>query len=156
MKLKHFNLEEFNYNNEEHLKLVVDLKKSENIELMTKDLDQFIINTRNVQKEYGLSEVYAVYYENKVIGISFVNYHPEKGELKEEIEIGLGLLPHFQNKKLGSLIETELCEKLLEIYPQFDNIVARIGEDNIPSVKSAIKAGFEYIDNDEYHYKRRG
>ena len=65
--------------------IINSVRASENIELMTKDLDQFIINTRNVQKEYGLSEVYAVYYENQVIGISFVNYHPEKGELKEDV-----------------------------------------------------------------------
>lgn len=55
---------------------------------------------------------------------------------------------------LGNLIEKELCEKLLELYPRFDYIVARIDNDNIISIKSALKSGFEYYKDDEYHFKR--
>lgn len=73
--------------------------------------------------------------------------------MEEEIEIGTGLLPIFRGKHLGSKLERELSIKLLDKYPRFSTIVARIGDDNIKSIKAAENAGFEHISDDEYHFK---
>ncbi len=95
----------------------------------------------------------------ELIGLSFLNFHPEEKRdneiLLEEIEIGLGLLSECRGKGLGSLFEKESSEYLLNLYPQFNEVVARIDEDNISSISSIKKAGFDKIKDTEYHYKRK-
>ena len=76
-----------------------------------------------------------------------------KREIKE-IEIGLGILPEFRGKHLGSQFEKEFSEYLLNKYPQFDEVVARIENTNLNSINAVKKAGFEHIKDDEYHFKK--
>jgi len=106
----------------------------------------------------GITATYVINWQEEFIGLCFVNYHPRKIRneviLEEEIEIGLGLLPQFRGKHLGSTLERELSSKLLSIYPQFSVIVARIDAENIRSINSALKAGFEHLEDDVYQYKR--
>ena len=94
-----------------------------------------------------------------MIGLAFVNYHPEeeiRGKLlPEEIEIGVGLLSKYRGKQIGSTLERELSDALLERYSRFNIVVARIEGSNVRSIKSALSAGFEYIKDDEYHYRRK-
>ena len=74
--------------------------------------------------------------------------------LSEEIEIGLGILPEFRGKHLGSQFEKEFSEYLLNKYPQFNEVVARIDNNNLKSINAVKKAGFEHIEGEEYHFKR--
>lgn len=154
MVLEDFILEQFNFRNEEHLKLKDDLIFSENSELISKDINNYIIRTLECRQSDNISNVFVTFYKSIPIGISFINYHPEERGLVQEIEIGLGLLPIFRGQHLGSLLEKQLCNELLKIYPQFSEIVCRIDNSNISSIKAAKLAGFEHIKDDEYHYKR--
>ena len=106
----------------------------------------------------NITNCYIVKYNDELIGLSFLNYHPEEKRdnklLKEEIEIGLGILPEFRGKHLGSQFEKEFSEYLLNKYPQFDEVVARIENTNVKSINAVKKAGFEHIKDEEYHFRK--
>ena len=156
--LDDFLLDEFDFNNDNHLKLEKDLINSTNSDLISKDIDRFIKRNHELGLKDNITNTYVVKYNNNLIGLAFVNYHPEEvideSLLKEEIEIGTGLIDEYRGKHLGTLLEKELSKKLLDIYPKFNEIVARINEDNINSIKAITNAGFIHISDDEYHFKR--
>lgn len=159
MKLEHFILEEYDFDNEVHVNLKNSLINSEGSELVSKDINNYIVKNYHLRQQDGVTNTYVVVNDNEMIGLVFVNYHPEeeiRGRLlPEEIEIGVGLLPKYRGQHLGSTLEKELSDALLEIFPRFALVVARIESSNVRSIKSAINAGFEHIKDDEYHYKRK-
>lgn len=157
--LKNFILEEFSFDNLKHLKLEKQIIESDGSNLISSDIDNYIKRNIEFRKKDNITNTYVISYQNKLIGLAFLNYHPEETRdniiLEEEIEIGLGLLPMNRDKHLGSKLEQEFSEKLLEMYPQFDFIVARINNENYRSIKAAKNAGFIHINEDEYHFNRK-
>ena len=136
LKLDHFTLELFNEDNEEHVKLknaIIDMKDSD---LISKNIDAYIRRNKDLGAVDNITRTYVVAHDNDYIGLTFVNYHPEEvingKKYSEEIEIGLGILPKYRNKGLGSSLERELSDKLLEIFPRFRFIVAKIDNDKNP------------------------
>ncbi len=158
MLTDNFELIIFNLENKEHLIFLDKMINSPNSELISSDLKRFVERNIKKNKEDNITNCYIVKYNNELIGLSFLNYHPKEKRnneiLLEEIEIGFGLLPEFRGKGLGSLFEKEFSEYLLNLYPQFNEIVARVEEDNISSINALKKAGFERYKDDEYHYKK--
>lgn len=159
VELEHFRLEKYDFLNNKHIQLKEQIINSEDAELISRDIDNYIKRNSILGSNDNITNTYTVIYDNTYIGLIFINYHQEEIRnnqiLPEEIEIGIGLLPVFRGKNLGSILERELCEKLFKVYPKFTVIVARIDEKNIRSIRAAIKAGFEYFKDDEYHYKRK-
>lgn len=158
MKTNNFIFEKIDLSNISHVICKDELINSENSDLISKDINNFINRNLEIGSKDNITSTYIVNYKSNQVGLAFVNFHPEierDGKvLEEEIEIGLGIITKYRGMHLGKLIEKELCEKLLELYPRFDYIVARIDNDNIISIKSALKSGFEYYKDDEYHFKR--
>ena len=156
--LEDFILQQYDFDNENHTLLKDNLIKSTNSKLISKDINQSIINTKKCGKKDKISDVYVINYKNNLIGFAYVNYHPKEERdgktLEEEIEIGLGLLDEYRGKHLGTLLEKELSKKLLSMYPNFNEIVARVEKDNLNSIKAVTNAGFVHVDGDEYHFKR--
>ena len=159
IKLQNFILEEFDDSKKDHWQLKRELIQNEDSYLISRDIDNFIKRNNVLHQQDNITNTFSIIYDGIYIGIAFLNYHPEEIRegivLEEEIEIGLGLLPVFRDKHLGSLFEREFCEYLLEKYPQFNEVVARIENDNTRSIKAANYAGFEHINGDEYHFKRK-
>jgi len=159
MKTNSFEFEKIDLSNQSHIICKNELISSDNSEFVSKDINNYINRNFELGNKDKITATYVVNYKDNQVGLAFVNYHPEierEGKiLEEEIEIGLGIINKYRGMHLGKLIEKELCDKLLELYPRFDYIVARIDNDNIISIKSAIKSGFEYYKNDEYRYKRK-
>ena len=158
LKLKDFNLELFNINNEKHNKLKEDIIGMKDSDLISKNIDAYIKRNEDLGEVDNITRTYVVIHDNNYIGLTFVNYYPEEvingKKYSEEIEIGLGILPEFRNKGLGSSLEKELSEKLLEEFPRFRFIVAKTDDDNLPSIKASEKAGFKRTIDNEYHYER--
>lgn len=155
INLETFILEILDDNKIQHHELKQKIINSDDIELLTKDLNKFIIiNTYKVKETYGLGEVYAINYMSEYIGLLFENYHPKLEKLPEEIELSIYLLGDYRAKHLGSSILKEFSDYLLNLYSQFDKIVVRIEKTNVRSIKSALRAGFEEESN-EFSYKRR-
>jgi hypothetical protein len=142
-----FIFDEFDFDNLKHLKLEKKLIESDSTELILKDINNFIKRNIELRKNDYITNTYVISYEEKPIGLAFVNYHPkiEKNDLiyEEKIKIGLGLLPCYRDKLLGSKVEKELSDKLLELYPNF--IVTRMENQNLRSIKAALNAEFEHI-----------
>ncbi len=159
MLTDNFELIIFDLENKEHLIFLDKIINSPNSELISRDVKRFVKRNIEKNKEDNITNCYIVKYNNELIGLSFLNYHPKEKRdneiLLEEIEIGLGLLPKFRGKGLGSLFEKEFSEYLLNLYPQFNEVVARIEEDNINSINAIKKAGFEHYKDDQYYYKRK-
>ena len=159
MKTKHFEFLQFNFNNENHIKVEKDIINSDYSDLISRDIDRFIKRNLQLHNENEITNAYVIKYENDLIGLAFVNFHKEEiiddKHYDDEIEIGCGLCPNYIGKHLGPIIENELAEKELELHPEFDFIVSRIDNSNIRSIKSANKAGFEHLNDDEYIFKRR-
>ena len=158
MKLNNFDLITFDLENKEHLILLEKIIKSNGSELISGDIKRFVERNIELNKKDNITNCYIIENNNSFIGLAFLNYHPEEKEdekiLSEEIEIGLGILPEFRGKHLGSQFEKEFSEYLLNKYPQFDEVVARIENTNIKSINAAKKAGFEHTKDDEYHFKK--
>ena len=158
MKMDNFELIEFNLSDKEHLIFLENMIKSDGSELISGDIKRFVERNIELKKKDNITNCYIIKYNNELIGLSFLNYHPEEKRdnklLKEEIEIGLGILPEFRGKHLGSQFEKEFSEYLLNKYPQFDEVVARIENTNLNSINAVKKAGFEHIKDDEYHFKK--
>ncbi|MCX4365553.1 MAG: GNAT family protein [Bacilli bacterium] len=158
MRLDSFVLEKYDLKNAIHVRMKDDLILSPDSFLISRDIDNFIRKNIALGDSDGITATYVINWQEEFIGLCFVNYHPREIRneviLEEEIEIGLGLLPQFRGKHLGSTLERELSSKLLSIYPQFSVIVARIDAENIRSINSALKAGFEHLEDDVYQYKR--
>lgn len=159
MKKDNFIFEKIDLSKDSHITCKYELINSEGSELVSKDINNFInrnIELGNVDK---ITATYIINYKKNNIGLAFVNFHPKierDGKiLEEEIEIGLGIISKYRGMHLGRLIEKELCEELLIEYPRFGYIVARIDNDNSISINSALKSGFEYYKDNEYHFKRK-
>ena len=158
MKLNNFDLITFDLENKEHLTLLERTIKSNGSELISGDIKRFVERNIELNKKDNITNCYIIENNNSFIGLAFLNYHPEEKRdekiLSEEIEIGLGILPEFRGKHLGSQFEKEFSEYLLNKYPQFDEVVARIENTNLNSINAVKKAGFEHIKDDEYHFKK--
>lgn len=158
MKLNNFDLITFDLENKEHLILLEKIIKSNGSELISGDIKRFVERNIELNKKDNITNCYIIENNNSFIGLAFLNYHPEEKRdekiLSEEIEIGLGILPEFRGKHLGSQFEKEFSEYLLNKYPQFNEVVARIDNNNLKSMKAVKKAGFEHIEGEEYHFKR--
>ena len=158
MKLNNFDLITFDLENKEHLILLEKIIKSDDSELISGDIKRFVERNIELNKKDNITNCYIVEKNNSFIGLAFLNYHPEEKRdeklLSEEIEIGLGLLPEERGKGLGHLFEKEFSEYLLNKYPQFNEVVARIDNNNLKSINAVKKAGFEHVEGEEYHFKR--
>lgn len=158
MKTDNFTFEKIDLSKSSHIICKNDLINSDGSELVSKDINNFINRNIELGNEDKITATYIVNYKNNNIGLAFVNFHPEierDGKLlEEEIEIGLGIISKYRGMHLGKIIEKELCDELLKEYPRFDYIVARIDNDNVVSISSALKSGFEHYKDDEYHYKK--
>lgn len=156
---KNFCLKAFDISNQQHQDIKNILESSKEANQISSNIENFITNNLLRNKIDGISNVYIIYYDNSPIGILFTNHHPEEEQegklLPAEIEICLGIIPHYQNKHLGQFLENEISKKLLEIYPSIPFIVADISPDNIKSKKAALKAGFTYFEGNQYHYNRK-
>ncbi len=160
IKLDDFILKEFDINDKNDLIFLDKLIKSNNSELFCRDIKKYILTNIERRREDGITNSYICIKDNEDIGLASVNYHPKEDKFDEEIEIGLILLDNTRGKGYGTIIERELSEKLLEMYPRFNMIVGRIDKDNLPSLKAVQKAGFEYVssnekyNSDEYVFRR--
>lgn len=158
MKINNFDLITFDLENKEHLTLLEKIIKSNGSELISGDIKRFVERNIELNKKDNITNCYIIENNNSFIGLAFLNYHPEEKRnektLSEEIEIGLGILPEFRGKHLGSQFEKEFSEYLLNKYPQFNEVVARIDNNNLKSINAVKKAGFEHIEGEEYHFKR--
>lgn len=159
MKTEHFEFIQFNFNDENHVKIERDIINSDYSNLISKDIDTFIKRNLMFHKENDITNAYVINHEGNLIGLAFVNFHGEEiidgKHYNDEIEIGCGLHPNYIGKHLGNLIEYELADMQLKLHPEFDFIVARIEDDNIRSIKAARRAGFVHIHDNEYIFKRR-
>jgi hypothetical protein len=125
-----FILDEFDFDNLEHLKLEKELIEYDDSDLLLKNITNYIKRNAELRNNDHITNTYVIRYERKLVGLAFINYHPEverKGlNSKDKIEISLSLLPDCKAKSLEPKIEKELGNKLLEIYPQFDLTISRL------------------------------
>ena len=157
--MKDFKIINFDLENIEHIKLLNNFISSPGSELVSSNVSRFVIRNLELNKKDNITNVFIIDNDNNKIGLAFLNYHPKKEYngvmLPEEIEIGLGLLPEYRGKRFGTLFEKEFSEYLLNKYQNFNEIVARVDDDNIKSKTDVMNSGFVHIQDDEYHYKRR-
>ena len=157
--LDNFILEPYEENNSFHLELKNSIISMEDSFLISKDIDTYIRRNFELGKMDNITQTCAIVYNNSYIGLAFINYHPKETiksvDYDEEIEIGIGILPSFRGKGLGSQVEKELSEKILSMHSNIDFIVARTEKNNVASIKMGKKAGFNHIKDDEYHYVRK-
>ena len=141
MKTEHFEFIQFNFNDENHVKIENDIINSDYSNLISRDIDTFIKRNLMFHEQNDITNVYVIRYEGNLIGLAFVNFHGEEiidgKHYNDEIEIGCGLHPDYIGKHLGNLVEYELADMELRLHPEFDLIVARIGDNNIRSINTS-------------------
>ena len=159
MILDNFEFINFDLNDKNHIIFLDKIISSPNSEINSRDIKRFVRRNIERNKKDKITNCFIVKYNSNLIGLSFLNYHPEEIRdnkiLLEEIEIGLGLLPEYRGQGLGSLFEKEFSDYLLNLYPRFNEVVARIDKNNIGSINAIMKAGFIKITEGEYHFKRK-
>ena len=132
--MKNFKIINFDVNNIEHIKLLKYFISSPGSELVSNNVSRFVIRNLELNKKDNITNVFIVENDNN--------------------KIGLGLLPKYRGKHLGTLFQKEFSEYLLDKYKNFNEIVARVDDDNIKSKKAVLNSGFIHIQDNEYHYKR--
>lgn len=132
INLKYFTMKSFIPYNIEHLKALEKIKQDNEINKYFKNLS-FVFNEPNYG--YQFPENYLVYFCG--INIGFIRLIEEG----ETVEIQYGIFEEFRNRKLSIALLKEVVEELKK-YP-IDKLVLYIKENNMPSIKSANKVGFE-------------
>ena len=110
MKTEHVEFIQFDYNDNNHIKLERDIINSDYSNLISRDIDTFIKRNLMFSKDNNITNVYVINYENNLIGLAFVNFHKEEiidgKHYDDEIEIGCGLHPDYIDKHLGLVMIT--------------------------------------------------
>ena len=105
MKTEHFEFIQFNFNDENHVKIENDIINSDYSNLISRDIDTFIKRNLMFHEQNDITNVYVIRYEDNLIGLAFVNFHGEEiidgKHYNDEIEIGCGLHPYYIGKHLG-------------------------------------------------------
>ena len=75
LKSEHFEFIQFDYSNKKHLELEKDIINSDYADLISQDIDTFIKRNLTFNKENSITNVFAVKYNENLIGLAFVNFH---------------------------------------------------------------------------------
>ena len=150
INLKHFILEQFNYNNQEHFKMI-------DIFDQDKEIDKYIISTedsfRDVIDNYRLYTDDTNY--NKIYLVKLLS-----GEIVESIEldgkssdlyINYSIIEKYRNKGYCTKLLKEITIYLLE---EIKHISLLIKEENTKSSKLALKVGYTIVGNNNLGYNK--
>ena len=150
INLKHFVLEQFNYNNQEHFKMI-------DIFDQDKEIDKYIISTeesfRDVIDYYRLYTDNTIY--NKIYLVKLLS-----GEIVESIEldgkssdlyINYSIIEKYRNKGYCTKLLKEITIYLLE---EIKHISLLIKEENTKSSKLALKVGYTIVGNNNLGYNK--
>ena len=78
MKTNNFELVEFNLSDKEHLIFLENMIKSDGSELISGDIKRFVERNIELKMKDNITNCYIIKYNNELIGLSFLNYHPEE------------------------------------------------------------------------------
>ena len=127
-----FRVDRFNSYNVNHLEA---LKKITNDKGINKYFTNLDFAFYEVTQNYRLQGNYLVYLKN--VNIGFIRLI----EGDNYLELQYGILEEFRNKKLSILLLNSIIAQLSKY--NVDKLVLYIKDDNIPSIKTANKIGFE-------------
>ena len=150
INLKHFILEQFNYNNQEHFKMI-------DIFDQDKEIDKYIISTeesfRDVIDYYRLytdDTIYNKIYLVKLLSGEIVGSIELDGK-SSDLYINYSIIEKYWNKGYCTKLLKEITIYLLE---EIKHISLLIKEENTKSSKLALKVGYTIVGNNNLGYNK--
>ena len=150
INLKHFILEQFNYNNQEHFKMI-------DIFDQDKEIDKYIISTeesfRDVIDYYRLytdDTIYNKIYLVKLLSGEIVGSIELDGK-SSDLYINYSIIEKYRNKGYCTKLLKEITIYLLE---EIKHISLLIKEENTKSSKLALKVGYTIVGNNNLGYNK--
>lgn len=147
IKLKTFELEEYDSSNIDHQKFATYFESDEEY---TEYMEPFwsLENSVNYAKRNGkYSAVYYAYLDGILVGmVGLIS-------ILDMPEVVISILKEHRGNHYSRYLYQEYAEYVLKFYKEYKAIYASIQPENIPSSKNALAAGFKQID--EYKYIKR-
>lgn len=149
IELENFILEEYNKNNNEHTEVIYNLNKDQNVKKYLGNINYSIERISERKKENKYNKAFIPYYNNYPVGYISLSY------INSEFQISYGILNEYRKQNLAALLLEEFSEYLLENYQDIEELILKIKEDNIGSIKVAELADYYKESNEKYSRNRR-
>lgn len=152
MKFKNFTLTEFSFKNSEHYKLVKQLEQVEGINYVSKELSNFVKESKHSEKVI-LGNTYVIENNEKdLVGLLGFMDLDRCGNL----EIWTVLNPYYRGKHYASMTLGQIVPYMIENVDGLNDIKLVIQKNNENSKRVAISNGFNEVeridDKDVYYY----
>ena len=145
IKISLFNLELFDINNNSHNILFDELWNDDNTKKYLFDRREFINNIIMGDGTYNC--IYLIKLGDEYIGFVSLYY------IDNTYEICDGIINRFRNRGYSKMILTEFSKYVFD-NTDINKLYCYIDKDNIASIKSALKVGFDNVDDKEYVLKK--
>lgn len=149
IELENFILEEYNKNSNEHIEVISNLNKDQNVKKYLGNINYSIERINERKKENKYNKAFISYYNNYPVGYISLSY------IGSEFQISYGILNEYRKQNLAALLLEEFSEYLLENYQDIEELILKIKEDNIGSIKVAELADYYKESNEKYKRNRR-
>ena len=148
--LDNFVLEEYNASNLQHREVIERLNQDKESKKYLGDLFYAIQkNSKRSEEDISkLNKTFISYYNEYPIGY-FAIY-----TIHYEYQVSCGLLEEYREQYLASLLLEEASTYFLSEYIDINEIFAIIDKENIASQNSALRAGYERIEEEKYSIKK--
>ncbi len=150
LNLDNFILEEYNTNYSNHKEVLEQLSCDQETKKYLGNL-QYTIQKINQRKAINnLNFAWIAYYKDgSPIGFLTLSY------MEASYQISCSILPEYRRQNLGALLLQEATEKIFEEYQQIEEIILKIDQKNIGSIKMADLAGYSRENETTFREKRR-
>ena len=152
MKFKNFTLTEFSFKNSEHYKLVKQLEQVEGINYVSKELSNFVKESKHSEKVIPGNTYVIENNEKDLVGLLGFMDLDRCGNL----EIWTIINPYYRGKHYASMTLGTIVPYMIENVDGLNDIKIVIQKNNENSKRVAISNGFNEVeridDKDVYYY----
>lgn len=152
MQFKKFTLTEFSFKNSEHYKLIKQLEKVEGINYVSKELSNFVKESKHSEKIIPGNTYVIENNDNDLVGLLGFMDLDRCGNL----EIWTIINPYYRGKHYASMTLGTIVPYMIENVDGLNDIKLVIQKNNENSKRVAISNGFNEVeridDKDVYYY----
>lgn len=143
MELDNFFLAGYDFQNDDHRMIVMELEEDDkkNGTNYIKDLEYHFAMINHRREDNRCNQAYIAYYNDYPVGFIAITK-------KDDIyEISYGIRPEKRGEYLGAMLLQEFSEKMFEVYPEIDKLTLIVNDLNTPSKKTADLVGYSLDDS---------
>ncbi len=146
--LDHFKLEEFSEYNPVHIETINKLNRDYYTSKYLGDLF-YVIQRTKMRKEIDKDNYFYIAYYNDLYPIGIISMATENSEH----ELSIGILPDKRKQNYATMLTEQYAEYIFK-NTDIKELVLKIKDDNIGSIRAADMNSFKYIGREKYVRRR--